>query len=84
VVGASFDQSVLQGQFGEVPQFVALLFFGETVYDVEGFLLAFVDAEPFEALSLFDGVVGVGHVDVVDWAGRAGILSSFGDARDGG
>lgn len=41
-----------------------------TVDDVEGFLLSFVDSESFEALSVFDGIVGVGHLNIMQWRGR--------------
>lgn len=71
MVGPPFDQSIFQGEFGEVSQFVALLLFGEAVYDVEGLLLSLIDAKSFETLSLFDWVIGVGHIDVVEGTGRA-------------
>jgi hypothetical protein len=51
VVAASLQQFILEGQFGVVPQFVVVIFTGETVYDVEGFLLSLVDTESFEAFT---------------------------------
>lgn len=51
MVGASFQQFVLEGQFGEVAQLVVAVVLGIAADDVVGLLLALVDTEALEAFS---------------------------------
>lgn len=67
MVGAPLDQFVLEGEFGEVAQFVGLVFFRVTADYVEGFLLPLVNPESLEALLALgfvlsgDGIWSSGH-----------------------
>jgi hypothetical protein len=49
VVGSSFDQLVLEGQFGKTSQLVAVSFFRVATDNVVGLLLSFIHSESLKA-----------------------------------
>ena len=65
MVGASFNELVLEGVLWKVPEFIDLIFLGVAVDDVVWLLLSFVHSESFKALLPLGYVFGlrsIGHV----------------------
>lgn len=84
VVAASLQQFILQGQFGEAPQFIVVIFPGEAVYDVEGFLLSLVNTKSLEALTSLGQVVArKTTLHILHIAAQLG-LSAYRSLVDGG